>query len=35
MAVLPRVPAGHALAVAAVQNADKDEDSPTEAAVAQ
>ena len=35
MAVLPGVPAGHALAVAAVQNADRDEDSPTEAAVAQ
>ena len=35
MAVLPGVPAGHALAVAAVQNADRDENSPTVAAVAQ
>ena len=35
MAVLPEVLAGLALAVAAVQNAERDEDSPTEAAVAQ
>ena len=34
MAELLGVPAGHALAVAAVQNADRDEDNPTETAVA-
>ena len=35
MAVLPGVTVGHALTVTVVQNADRDEDSPTEAAVAQ